>query len=127
MASVLHSVNWKNVAVGVSLVAGVLAALASYVGLGGPVPATDHDLDAIKGELVQRIAGNQEFAEDTREIVLLDKLFLRQEELSRTERALSQDPDNEQLLKRIFDLKRQIILLERQLDDIEGHDHESES
>lgn len=125
MASVLHSVNWKRVALGVSIVAGVLAALASYVGLGGPVPATDHDLDNVKGELIQRIAGNQEFSEDTREIVLLDKLFLRQEELSRAERALENDPDNEQLIKRVFDLKRQIHLLERQLEDIEGHDHDA--
>lgn len=121
------SVNWKNVALGVSIVAGVLGALATYIKLDGPIVATNHDLSAVRVELVQQISEASEYAQDTRELILLDRLFLKQEELARAERAFAADPDNEELEKRVYDLKRQIILLERQLDDIEEHDHGSES
>lgn len=99
-------------AVGISIVAGVLGALVSYSALDGPLPAT-----------TTRVAQVEQYAEDTREIVLLDKLFFRQEELVRAENALEKDPDNEQLQRRVFDIKRQIQLLERQLENLEGHDH----
>ena len=98
------------------IVAGILGALVSYVSLGGPVPASVEYVDT-------QFASNQEFAEDTREIVLLDKLFLRQEQLDRAERALEEDPDNEALQERVWDPERAIQLLERQLEELEGHDH----
>ena len=108
------TVNWKRVSLAIGIVAGVLSTLVAYSSLDGPLPAT-----------TTRVAQVEQYAEETREIVLLDKLFLRQEQLARAERALAQDPDNEELERRVFDLKRQITLLERQLEDLEGHDHDA--
>lgn len=98
--------------IAVGIVAGVLSTLVAYSSLDGPLPAT-----------TTRVAQVEKYAETTREILLLDKLFIRQEELYRAEKALRDDPTNEELERRVFDLKRQITLLERQLEDLEGHDH----
>lgn len=105
--------DWKRMSIVAGIAAGVLGAASSYVAMDLPLPATTH-----------RVAQVEQYAEDTREIVLLDKLFLRQEQLERAKRALEQDPDNEELQRRVFDLKRAILLLERQLEDLEEHIHE---
>ena len=105
--------DWKRMSIVAGIAAGFLGAASSYVALDLPLPAT-----------VERVAQVEQYAEDTREIVLLDKLFLRQEQLERAERALEEDPDNEALQERVFDLKRAIQLLERQLEDLEEHVHE---
>jgi hypothetical protein len=106
--------NWKHMSIAAGIAASLLGAASAYVALDLPMPAT-----------VQRVAQVEKYSEDTREIILLDKLFMRQEELDRAQRALDRDPDNEELQKRVYDLRRQIQLLERQLDDLEDHDHES--
>jgi len=104
-------INWKRVSIATGIGASVLAALASYSALDGPLPATNHELAAV-----------EKYAEDTREIILLDKLFQRQEELNRAERAYRQNPDNLELERRVNDLKRQIQLLERQLEQLGASD-----
>lgn len=98
----------------------VLSIAVSYITLGGPVPASVEYVDVVAAE-------TEQFSHDTREIVLLDKLFIRQEELYKAEAALTQDPDNEQLQERVFNIKRQIHLLERQLEDLEEHEHDANS
>lgn len=97
--------------IAVGIVAGVLSALAAYAGLGGPLPASNHS-----------VAQVQSYAEDTREIVLLDKLILRQGELDDAIDDLAKDPDNEALKQLIKNLRRQILLIERQLADLEKKD-----
>jgi hypothetical protein len=86
----------------------VLAAAVSYTALGLPVPAS-----------AERVAAVEQYARDTREIVLLDKLFMRQEELDRAAKRLRTDPGDEELQRRVYDLQRQIQLLERQLEDLD--------
>jgi hypothetical protein len=92
--------------------------------MGGPIPATEYDLQLAEERTVQRVAQVEQYAEDTRELILLDKLFAAQEQLDRAERALRDDPENEDLENRVFDLRRQITLLQRQLESLEEHIHE---
>lgn len=95
----------------------VLSIAVSYITLGGPVPASVQYVDTT-------VAENEQFSHDTREIVILDKLFIRQEELYKAEQALVESPGNEQLQERVFNIKRQIQLLERQLKELEEHAHD---
>jgi len=102
-------------------IGGALLTIAvSYVTLGGPVPASVGYVDTT-------VAQTEQFSHDTREIVLLDKLFIRQEELYKAEQALAEDPENEHLQERVFNIKRQIQLLERQLSDLDEHAHDGNS
>jgi hypothetical protein len=102
-------VEISNLSKVVGLVAATLGGLGSYVALGGPLPATN-----------RYVAQVEEFSKGTREIVLLDKLFLRQEQLEVAEFELDNDPSNEVLRKLVNNLRRQIAEIENQLEHLGG-------